>query len=86
MTALCGAAECNLSRHILVKRLRGKSVARVARFTEALPVYVTPEVRRRLDKLASDHRVSLAEVIRDIIDVGLDDAELRWNGLEESDE
>lgn len=79
-------AECNLSRHLLVKYLRGKSVARTARYTKALPVYVTPEVRRRLDGLAERHRVSLAEVVRDIIALGLDDAEERWNAADTGSE
>lgn len=61
-------------------------MARTARYTKALPVYVTPEVRRRLDALAERHSVSLAEVVRDIIDVGLDGAEARWNGIYEDDD
>lgn len=53
-------------------------MARQAKYTRALPVYVTPEVRRRLDGIAEEYRVSLAEVIREIIDVGLGEAEERW--------
>lgn len=55
-------------------------MARTAKYTKALPVYVTAEVRRRLDNIAETKAISLAEVIRDIIDVGLDDAETRWFG------
>lgn len=57
-------------------------MARKARYTQALPVYVMPDVRRRLDQLAERHCVSLAEIVRDIIDTGLDAAEDRWNRLE----
>lgn len=55
-------------------------MARKARYTQALPVYVTPDTRQRLDAIAESHCVSLAEVVRDLIDTGLDDAEARWNG------
>lgn len=54
-------------------------MARTARYTKALPVYVTPEVRRRLDALAEKGCVSLAEIVRDIIDAGIDEAEARWS-------
>lgn len=55
-------------------------MARTAKYTKALPVYVTAEVRRRLDNIAEAKSISLAEVIRDIIDLGIDDAEIRWFG------
>lgn len=57
-------------------------MARQAKYTRTLPVYVTPEVRGRLDAIAEKHSVSLAEVVRDLIDVGLDEAEARWEGLD----
>lgn len=53
-------------------------MARVAKYTEALPVYETPAIRARIKKIADDNNVSQAEVVRDIIDVGIDDAEIRW--------
>ena len=53
-------------------------MARVARFTHALPVYVTQEMRDRILRLADDNDVSQAEVVRDILEVGLDEAEERW--------
>lgn len=53
---------------------------REAKYTQALPVYVTATVRERIEKIATDCRVSLAEVIRDIIDHGIDGAEARWAG------
>lgn len=57
-------------------------MARQAKYTRTLPVYVTPEVRSRLDAIAEKYAVSLAEVVRDLIDVGLDDAEARWEALD----
>lgn len=60
-------------------------MARIAKYTQALPVYVTPRVRARLDGLAERHKVSLAEVVRDLIDHGLDEAEARWDTAFSSD-
>jgi predicted DNA-binding protein len=58
-------------------------VAHTARYTRALPVYVTPAVREQLDQLAEKHCVSLAEIVRDIIDHGLPRARRRWAGLDD---
>ncbi len=56
-------------------------MARKARYTKSLPVYVVEDVRERIQKLADDHDVSQAEVVRDIIDCGIDEAETRWAAL-----
>jgi len=53
-------------------------VARKARFTNALPVYVTPETRKRLDRMSEDYDISLAEVTRYCIEHGITAAEGRW--------
>lgn len=55
-------------------------MARVAQYTDALPVYVTPEVRKRIKDIADREQVSQAEVVRDIIDIGLPEREpkYRW--------
>jgi hypothetical protein len=46
-------------------------VARKAKYTKALPVYVTPAVRARLDEIAEIKDLSVAEVTRRLIDEGL---------------
>lgn len=56
-------------------------MARKAQYTKALPVYVTPEVRARLDEIADDLEISLAEVVRQLVDRGLDDAYSIWRRL-----
>lgn len=56
-------------------------MARKAKYTRALPVYVTPKVRARLDEIAKDRELSLAEVTRELIDVGLDRAYEIWPKL-----
>lgn len=53
-------------------------MARKARFTNALPVYVTPETRKRLDRMSEDYDISLAEVTRYCIEHGITAAEGRW--------
>lgn len=54
-------------------------MARKAKYTEALPVYVTPEVRARILKIAEDQEISQAEVVRALLEVGLQDAHTLWN-------
>lgn len=46
-------------------------MARKARYLRALPVYVEPEVRERIDRMAEQEELSLAQVIREIIEIGL---------------
>lgn len=46
-------------------------MARKAKYTYALPVYVTPAVRERILEIAERNELSQAEVVRDIIDRGL---------------
>lgn len=45
-------------------------MARVAKYTQALPVYVTPEVRERILEIADVEQISQAEVVRHLIDRG----------------
>lgn len=47
-------------------------MVRKAKYTQALPVYVTPEVRARILKIADDEERSQAEVVRELIGRGLD--------------
>lgn len=47
-------------------------MARVAQYTDALPVYVRPEVKKEIERIADRERISMAQVIREIIDVGLE--------------
>lgn len=47
-------------------------MARVAKYTDALPVYVRPEVKERITKIADREQISMAQVIREIIDMGLE--------------
>lgn len=56
-------------------------MARKARYTKALPVYVTPEVRARLDEIADDREISLAEVTRELISKGLESSYEIWPKL-----
>lgn len=53
-------------------------MARRARYTASLPVYVVPEVRDRIREIAEDEEISQAEVVRVLIDVGLRDAGAIW--------
>lgn len=53
-------------------------MARVARFTHALPVYETEEMRDRILRLADAGEVSQAEVVRYAIRYGIDAAEDHW--------
>lgn len=46
-------------------------MARKAKYTQSLPVYVTPEVRERILEIAERREVSQAEVVRELIDKGL---------------
>lgn len=46
-------------------------MARKAKYTQALPVYVTPEVRARILKIADEQERSQAEVVRELINGGL---------------
>lgn len=46
-------------------------MARKAKYTAALPVYVTPAVRAEILKIADEREVSQAEVVRELIDRGL---------------
>ncbi len=56
-------------------------MARTAKYTAMIPVYHTPEQRQRIKDLADRAGVSQAEIIRDIIDVGIDEAEARWTAI-----
>lgn len=53
-------------------------MVRKARYTAALPVYVTPEVRARIMQMADEYEVSQAEVVRYCLEHGIGAAELRW--------
>jgi hypothetical protein len=46
-------------------------VARVAKYTQALPVYVTKETRAVILEIADREEISQAEVVRELIDLGL---------------
>lgn len=46
-------------------------MARKAKYTQSLPVYVVPGVRERILEIADRQEVSQAEVVRDLIDKGL---------------
>lgn len=52
-------------------------MARKARFTTALPVYVEPDRKERILKIADTEEISQAQVIREIIDAGLEAREQR---------
>jgi hypothetical protein len=52
-------------------------VARKAKYTTALPVYVAQSVRDRINKIATEEELSLAQVLREIIDIGLPAREKR---------
>lgn len=53
-------------------------MARTAKYTDAIPVYETPEMRKRIKRIADTCNVSQAEVVRDILDSGIAEAEKRW--------
>lgn len=46
-------------------------MARKAKYTQSLPVYVTPEVREQILKIAEVEEISQAEVVRELIRLGL---------------
>lgn len=46
-------------------------MARKAQYTKSLPVYVTPRVRDYVNQIATDYEVSQAEVVRLLIDLGM---------------
>jgi cytidylate kinase len=48
-----------------------------AQYTKALPVYVIPSVKARIEAVAEREDTSMAQVIRDIIDAGLEAREKR---------
>jgi cytidylate kinase len=52
-------------------------MARRAKYTTALPVYVEPSVKERIEALADRENISMAQVIREIIDGGLGARERR---------
>lgn len=46
-------------------------MARKAKYTEALPVYVTPKTRGRILGISKEYEVSQADVVRLLVDLGL---------------
>jgi hypothetical protein len=46
-------------------------MARRAHYTQALPVYVEPDRKARILAIADREEVSMAQIIREIIDAGL---------------
>jgi len=42
-------------------------VARIAHYTKALPVYVTPEVRAEIERISDERDISMAELIRELL-------------------
>lgn len=56
-------------------------MARKAQYTEALPVYVTPERRAAVRRMADKHDVSQAEVVRYCFEHGFAAAEKHWPTL-----
>lgn len=53
-------------------------MARKAKYTQALPVYVTPEDRARVLRMAEEYEVSQAEVVRFCFARGISEAEAKW--------
>lgn len=53
-------------------------MARKAKYTQALPVYVTPEDRARVLRMAEEYEVSQAEVVRFCFARGISEAEEKW--------
>lgn len=47
-------------------------MALTAKYTDALPVYVTAEVRQRIRATADREEISQAQVVREIIEAGID--------------
>lgn len=57
-------------------------MVRKAKYTEALPVYETPAMRDRIKRIADDYEVSQAQVVRDILAIGIETAEKTWPPLD----
>lgn len=55
-------------------------MARKARFTAALPVYVEQQTRDRINRIAEQFDLSQAEVVRMVVNEGLPAVELRYWG------
>lgn len=53
-------------------------MARKAKYTDALPVYVAPEIRARILRIAEEYDISQAEVTRQALDAGLPAVEERY--------
>lgn len=53
-------------------------MVRKAKYTDALPVYVEPEVRARILRIADEYDISQAEVTRQALDEGLPVVEERY--------
>lgn len=49
-----------------------------AKYTNALPVYVTPETRERITAIADREKISQAQVVREIIEIGLPEREPKF--------
>lgn len=45
------------------------------RFTEPLQVVETPEMVGRIERLATERKVSKAQIVRELLAAGIDDAE-----------
>lgn len=54
-------------------------MARKAKYTAALPVYVETDVRDEIKRIADAMEISQAEVVRELIAVGLQDKNMLWN-------
>jgi predicted DNA-binding protein len=52
-------------------------MARKAQYTKALPVYVKQPIKDRIEAVATNEDISMAQVIREIIDEGIEAREKR---------
>lgn len=52
-------------------------MARKSKYTQPLQVVTRPDQRARIEAIAERDEVSMAEVVRDIIDLGIDEREAR---------
>jgi cytidylate kinase len=57
--------------------MEGRRTMRKAQYTKALPVYVQEDRKERILRIADAEDISMAQVIREIIDAGLEARERR---------
>lgn len=56
-------------------------MAYTAQYTEQVSVFITPAMKRRIDKIVKAHPVSQSHVIRETLESGIDAVEERYKTL-----